>query len=107
MSDDRIEVYIAKELEGGLFVEFSITSIFAQSWSLAKHFYTVENGIVYEVGNGRHGATGDTALSIKASCYRLGDYDPSKTYEIKIREFTFEEMNALAAEPRPSEVETP
>jgi hypothetical protein len=66
-------------------------------WTIQKHFYTVENGVVYEVGNGRHGATGDELISVHSRCHRLGDYDPSQTYELKMRNYTFKEIDRLSS----------
>lgn len=95
IDEDAIEKHLATELEGGLFVEIFLLSIFGKSWGLQKVYYTVEKGVVYEVCNGNKYPTGDKLLEVSSTCRRIGDYDPEMRYEMEIRDFSYAQINRL------------
>jgi hypothetical protein len=67
-------------MEGMLYVDINLMSIFGRSWSATKHHYAVIDGIVYAVGNGKINASGDDLHNITASCKKIGKYNPEKKY---------------------------
>ena len=95
IDEGAIEKHLATELEGGLFVEIFLCSIFGKTWGLQKVYYTVEGGAVYDVSNGRKDPTGDRLIEISSACRRIGDYDPEVRYEMEIRDFTYAQINRL------------
>jgi predicted RNase H-like nuclease (RuvC/YqgF family) len=95
--DDEISAYLAqsKELEGGLFVDISIQSIEGKTFCVRKDWYTVENGIVYEVGDGRKYATGDSLWNVKKSCKRVGKYKPDEIHKFVTKHYSYAEFKGL------------
>jgi hypothetical protein len=66
-----------KSLEGGLFVNiFTIPQFGNKKQGYKKDYYTVENGKKYD--------SGDTLESIQNECKRVGDYDSTLKYKMKI-----------------------
>lgn len=93
---DEIEKHLAKEFEGGLFAEIAITNIGGRTFIARRDLYTIIDGVCYEVGSGKLFATGDSMLSIKTSCYRIGKYDPNKKYQFTVsKSYSYSEMKKL------------
>lgn len=96
VTEADIERFLAEEFEGGLFAEIAITNIGGKTFIARRDLYTVLNGLCYEVGDGKLFPTGDSMLNIKASCNRIGKYDPDKKYKFTVsRSYTYAEMKKL------------
>jgi hypothetical protein len=92
--DPEVERYLAKELEGGLFVEIFLIA-FGDTYSAQRIYYTVENGRVFELSERGKSPSGDTMISVKASCRRVGLYDSLRTYPRQIKDFNYADIQKV------------
>lgn len=90
------EIAIKLGLEGGLYVDINLMSIFGNSYSASKHHYAVVKGIVYAVGNGKFIPSKDELYSLTATCKRIGKYKEGKHYKDVIRnDISYAEIKKL------------
>lgn len=100
MSDTRItspevEAYLAKKYEGKLFVNICLINILGNSYCINKDYYTVKNGKVCMVNDGKEYFTGDTLLNISTDCKQIGIYHPEKIYKRVMKDYTYSEFKKL------------
>ena len=69
---------LVRGLEGGLFVSVFIIQVRGMVM-ICQDRYTVLDGDVYEIKNGRTSATRDNVYEM-FSLDRIGNYDPTETY---------------------------
>ncbi len=95
--NNELSEYIRQsgELEGGLFVEISLRSIEGKTYTVRKDWYAVENGIVYDVSNGKKYATGDSLWNVKRICKRVGRYDANKIHKFQVKHYSYAEIKKL------------
>lgn len=80
IKESEIERVLSKELEGNVFEYVSITNS-GDTFFCAKDYYTVKDGEVYFIAkDGVLQPSGDTMLSLKSECRKVGKYDPKKQY---------------------------
>lgn len=95
-TESDIEKFLAEEFEGGLFAEIAMTNISGKTFFVRRDLYTVLSGICYELGSGKPLPTGDTMISIKANCNRIGKYDPNKEYKCTVsKNYSYAEIKKL------------
>lgn len=81
IKDAEIEKALSKELEGKVFEHIWICNN-CDTFFCAKDYYTVKDGIVYFIAkDGKLQPSGDTLLSIKSECRRIGTYNADKKYK--------------------------
>lgn len=85
---------LANELEGDLFVEIFL-SCFQGQFSIHKNHYTIKDGLVYMVNDGRFDSTQDSVLDVHSRCKKLGKYDSSKKYKRIIKDYTYADLKKL------------
>jgi len=95
INDKEVNDYLAKKYEGKLFVDISLLKIMGSSYSINKDFYTVKEGKVCMVNDGKEYFTGDTLLNISTDCKQIGIYDPNKIYKRIIKDYTYAEFKKL------------
>jgi hypothetical protein len=93
--DEKIEKDLKPKLEGGLFVEISMSDIFGDSFHFRKDWYTVIDGIVYEVGDGRKYSTGDTLFNVYSDCKRVGKYNEKIIHKTLTKTYKYSELKKL------------
>ena len=94
-ADKAVNQYLAKKYEGKLFVCIDLLKSFGNSYTINKDYYTVKNGIVYMVNDGKEFATGDKLLSIQTNCKQIGIYYPNKIYKRIMKTYTYSEFKKL------------
>lgn len=94
LRDKEVEDYLAKKFEGKLFVDISMLK-FGKTFSINKDFYTVKNGRVCMVNDGREDFTGDTLINLTIDCRQIGIYHPEKIYKRIIKDYTYAEFKKL------------
>lgn len=90
-----VDKYLAKKFEGKLFVDVSLMKIFGNSFSINKDYYTVKDGKVCMVNDGKEYFTGDTLLNLSTDCKQIGIYHPNKIYKRVIKTYTYSEFKKL------------
>lgn len=99
ITNQHIEEFLAKELEGGLFIHLTMTTI-GEDISVRRDYYTVTGGVVYTYGdNDEQGGlsypSGDTLLGLKSQCIRIGEYDLKANYQFQMKSFSHQEFLKL------------
>lgn len=93
---DRSQEALAKELQGGLYACISVSNIFGNTFIAVRDLYTVLDGVCYQVCGADLVKSEDNLIHIKASCKRIGKYDPHKSYYRKVsKEYTYAEIKKL------------
>ena len=93
---DKVELELSEalkrsgELEGGLFVEISLTFC-GRDYVARRDFYTVKDGLVYSFVDGVLYATGDSLWNVERDCKRIGKYNPAKKYTPKSSTLSYSE----------------
>src|SRR5688572_15713513 len=89
-----IEEMLSPEMNGKCYEHIWITMI-GEQYTACKDYYMVENGEVYIVNDGTRQYSGDSLEDTKNECICIGEYDPKKTYERKIKYFSKDGLNKL------------
>lgn len=89
-----IEKELAPKMEGHLYEHIYITTI-GDQYLVCKDFYTVHDGLVYMVNDGRKQATGDTLENTNNECVCIGKYDSKAIYQRKLLYYDKEEIKKL------------
>lgn len=89
---NEIKNALARDLEGKLFATIEVSKSFGTHYNISKDHYTVIDGIVYSVDDGRKRATDDDIFNLKAECRQIGIYDPKKKYVRTVKEYTYGQL---------------
>jgi hypothetical protein len=90
---DDVYKFLAKEFEGGLFVNVYISGgDFLGELSVVKDYYTCLDGEVYLLEDGRKNKSNDDLMHLRTQCFRVGDYDPKQRYKRVIKYMSFKEL---------------
>ena len=81
-----------QELEGKLFVNINMYGTQCNNFTFRKDFYIIENGIVYDVGDGNKCASGDTCYDIYKDCKCIGKYDSNIINKVTFKILNYEEL---------------
>jgi hypothetical protein len=74
ITDLEIEKYLAKEMEGRLYVHHYIKHVFGEIWA-SSDYYAVLDGVVYRINNdGGLEKSGDTLFNTQNECKHIGNY---------------------------------
>ncbi len=93
--DKEIEKHLKPKLEGGLFVEISMSNLSGDSFHFRKDWYAVIDGIVYEIGDGRKYPTGDTLFNLNSDCKRVGNYNEKIIHKTINKTYSYSEIKKL------------
>ncbi len=87
----KINSFMAKKFEGGLFANASITHI-GDEFQIYIRYHTVLGGVIYELKGREKFRTGDELIVIDTQCVRVGDYNPKESYGVVTKEFTHKQL---------------
>jgi hypothetical protein len=88
-------IEISKQKEGKLFEHISLLSYYDNSFTLCADYYTVKDGLVLLVNDGKEQYSGDTIETLVVDCIEIGQYDPNRVYPMKRKHYTHKEIKKL------------
>ena len=92
--DVELNNHFAEKFEGGLFINICLLQ-YGGEITVNKDYYTVKNGLVFMVNDGKEQFSHDSLLSIETDCMRVGKYNPEKIYKRKMKTYTRQEFCKL------------